>query len=211
MRMPGAFLPHAWTLDAGVLDTVALTSALTHDDATSTAACVAFAELLRGVLSRNAHVDDGFFWESYVALARPLEGEVRLASRVPGDDFVGPCWRLVAERVPEALQAGDSALDAGNRWYSGAFLLETVPSVLFLLERYRDDPEECLLRAVNDHWDNDTIAAIVGAFLGALHGAEAFLGRWHAGLLGRTTTNDDGRVDAAYEELRRYGGSGLRD
>ena len=57
-----------------------------------------------------------------------------------------------------------------------------------------NDPEEAILRAVNDTHDNDTIAAIVGAAVGALHGAVRFPLRWRRHLLGRTGANDDGRV-----------------
>ena len=50
------------------------------------------------------------------------------------------------------------------------------------------------MRAVNDTRDNDTIAAIVGAVVGALHGEDALPARWRQGLLGRTREADDGRV-----------------
>ncbi len=56
------------------------------------------------------------------------------------------------------------------------------------------DPEEAIVRAVNDTRDNDTVAAIVGAAVGALHGAEALPKRWRDGLLGRTGADDDRRV-----------------
>lgn len=211
MRVPGAFLPHAWTVDAGTLDTVALSSALTHDHASSTAACVAFARMLAEILWSGPSVPSGYFWETFVETARPLEGSQRLPSRVPGDDYCGPIWKLVEDRVPQALQSGASVAQACNGWYSGAFLLETVPSVLFLLERYRDDPEEAMIRAVMDTWDNDTVAAIVGSIMGAMHGEDAFPVRWRKNLTGRTTADDDGRVDEAFAQLRRYGGNGLRD
>ena len=42
--------------------------------------------------------------------------------------------------------------------------------------------------------DNDTIAAIVGAAVGALHGEAALPKRWRDNLLGRTMEADDGRV-----------------
>jgi ADP-ribosylglycohydrolase len=54
-------------------------------------------------------------------------------------------------------------LDACNRWHSGAYLLETIPSALYILMNYTHDLEEAIVRAVNDTYDNDTIAAIVGA------------------------------------------------
>jgi ADP-ribosyl-[dinitrogen reductase] hydrolase len=48
--------------------------------------------------------------------------------------------------------------------------------------------------AVNDTKDNDTVAAIVGAAVGALHGASALPQRWTAGLAGRIAENDDGEL-----------------
>ncbi len=35
--------------------------------------------------------------------------------------------------------------------------------MLYILERHGNDPEEAIVRAVNDTWDNDSIPAIVGA------------------------------------------------
>ena len=73
-------------------------------------------------------------------------------------------------------------------------MLETVPSVIYILMRHADNLEEAIVRAVNDTKDNDTIAAIVGAAVGALHGKEAIPKRWIQNLPGRTTDCDDGKV-----------------
>ena len=67
-----------------------------------------------------------------------------------------------------------------------------------------DDPEEALVRAVNDTRDNDTVGAIVGAAVGALHGTEALPDRWRRGLLGRTRADDDGRVFELIEKARHF-------
>ena len=56
--------------------------------------------------------------------------------------------------------------------------------------------------SVNDTRDNDTIAAIVGAAVGALHGREALPDRWVDKLTGRTTDSDDGRVFELIEKAR---------
>ena len=98
-------------------------------------------------------------------------------------------------------------VDAAEDWHSSAYLLETVPTVLHILARHGHDPEETIVRAVNDTWDNDTIAAIVGAAVGALHGAAALPRRWVEGLLGRTREHDDGRV---HDLLLRAGALLLR-
>lgn len=101
------------------------------------------------------------------------------------------------------FRTGGMALEACNGWYSGAYLRETLPSVLYILMRHGHDPEEAIVRAVNDTRDNDTVAAIVGAAVGALHGGAALPKRWRRGLTGRTAERDDGRIDTLLAEARR--------
>jgi ADP-ribosyl-[dinitrogen reductase] hydrolase len=108
-------------------------------------------------------------------------------------EFEGTLSAFLTGCAPIFEQARPARV-ACQLWYSGAFLLETMPSVLYILSRHAGDPEEAMIRAVNDTWDNDTIASIVGGALGALHGADAFPPRWIEGLLGRTRAEDDGRV-----------------
>jgi ADP-ribosylglycohydrolase len=60
--------------------------------------------------------------------------------------------------------------------------------------KHADDPEEALIRAVNDTYDNDTIAAIVGAAVGAVHGKDALSKQWIDNLSGRTRESDDGKI-----------------
>jgi len=96
--------------------------------------------------------------------------------------------------VPAAIKADKDVRWACQEWYSGAYLLETMPSVLYILSRHAHDPEEAVVRAVNDTKDNDTIAAIVGAAMGALHGEAAFPRHWRENLLGRTCEDDDGKL-----------------
>jgi ADP-ribosyl-[dinitrogen reductase] hydrolase len=79
--------------------------------------------------------------------------------------------------------------------------------VLHVLARHAGDPEEAIVRAVNDTKDNDTVAAIVGACVGALHGRAGLPSRWIDGLRGRTAARDDGRVFALLAEARVRWGS----
>jgi hypothetical protein len=144
--------------------------------------------------------------EIFVDAARPIEGEPKLRSRVPGELYEGPLWRFVEQRVLTALREGKPTSEALGAWYSGAYLLETMPTVLYLVARLLDEPQECLLRAVNDTYDNDTIAALCGAALGARHGFDAFPRPWREGLLGRTGPEDDGHVFTVVDRLKRLGG-----
>jgi ADP-ribosyl-[dinitrogen reductase] hydrolase len=81
--------------------------------------------------------------------------------------------------------------------------LETVPTVIYILMRHGHEPEEAIVRAVNDTKDNDTVAAIVGAAVGALHGRGGLPARWIYNLLGRTTASDDGQVFGLLEKARQ--------
>jgi ADP-ribosylglycohydrolase len=104
--------------------------------------------------------------------------------------------------LPVAWEEGWTVEEASDRWYSGAYLLETVPTVLCVLARHGGDVEEAIVRAVNDTIDNDTAGAIVGAAVGALHGRAALPERWIEGLAGRTYESDDGRVFELIELAR---------
>jgi ADP-ribosylglycohydrolase len=105
-------------------------------------------------------------------------------------------------RLATARNNGQSLFDAQQTWGSGAYLLETMPSVLYTLELHGHDPAEAIVRAVNDTYDNDTVAAIVGAAVGALHGASALPARWREGLTGRTGPSDDGAMFAMMTAAR---------
>jgi ADP-ribosylglycohydrolase len=176
---------------------------LTHNDRASTASCVALVEVLWRCLGLETPPASDWWLETFLAVERPLEGQTAYRSRVPGDRFVGPLWRFIEERVEAALDERLTVVEACDRWYSGAYLLETVPSVLYILASHGHDPEEAIVRAVNDTWDNDTIGAIVGAAMGALHGRDTLPARWRAGLLGRTSIGDDGRVFELIELARQ--------
>ena len=156
---------------------------------------LAFVRLLGDLLGRDTPPAPEWWLDRYLETARELELDRPYAPRGGAyPDFRGPLWRYVEEVVPPAWAEGLSVRDAGRRWYSGAYLLETVPSVLYVLMRHGEDPEEAIVRAVNDTKDNDTVAAIVGAAAGALHGRSRLPGRWVENLLGRTRAHDDGEA-----------------
>jgi len=195
MRIAPVLLPHLPNPSPELWADAALAAMITHDDRGSTASCIAFVALLWELLDRDDAPAPEWWLDTFVATARELEGSAtRYTPRTPRIEYEGPIWRFADERVRKALAEGRDVIDAGNACYSGAYLLETVPSVLYILCRHGHDPEEAIVRAVNDTWDNDTAAAIVGAAVGALHGRRALPERWIAGLLGRTADNDDGEV-----------------
>jgi len=205
MRIAPVRIPHLKTGSADLWVDTALAASVTHNDPGSTAACVAFVSILWGLLTMSRPPEPGWWVERYVEVARGIEGDAEHASRSGAfADYRGSVWRFVAEMVPKAHAEGLSVRDACNRWYSGAYLLETVPCLLYILMQYADDPEAAMVRAVNDTLDNDTVGAIVGAAVGALHGKQSLPERWITGLLGRTSEADDGWVSELLARARDF-------
>lgn len=195
MRIAPALLPHLLTGTEALWTDTLLAAAITHNEPGSLAACVAFIAMLWELLHAAGPPEPEWWVERYVAVASQVEGDTHYPPRnLDGAGYDGTLWEFVQHRVPEAYRQELTVLEACNSWYSGAYLLETVPSVLYILMRHGHDPEEAIIRAVNDTRDNDTIAAIVGAAVGALHGAAALPDGWKDNLLGRTGADDDGRL-----------------
>jgi hypothetical protein len=157
--------------------------------------------------------EPGWWVEEFVRVVRPLDDMPYFPplrhppARLAG--FRGTLCDQIEQHVWRAWMDGWTVRQAcdpyGRGWGSGPFLFETVPSVLYVLMRHGHDFEAAVTHAVLDTRDNDSIAAIVGAVLGALHGKDAIPGRWVRGLSGRTRgadVEDDGQVFRLIEQAR---------
>jgi ADP-ribosylglycohydrolase len=208
MRIAPILVPHLRQPTSALWADTALAAMTTHNDTASIASCVAFEAMLWDLLAMEAAPPPEWWLETLAAHVASLELQDKVYGP-RGGRFVGWSGRLSAFLVQHVFEAEARILpvvDACNEWYSGAYLLETVPSALYILMRYGHDPEEAIVRAVNDTCDNDTIAAIVGAAVGALHGKDTLPRHWRDGLLGRTRSSDDGRVFELIAEAReRFG------
>jgi ADP-ribosylglycohydrolase len=195
MRIAPMIIPHLKTQTGDLWIDTALSAMMTHNDSASISSCLAFVYMLRELIQMDEPPEPLWWPETFVKIAKDLECDETYQPRGGAyQDYQGPLWRFIEEKVVPTYEVGLSCLDACNLWHSGAYLLETVPSVIYILMKYGHDPEEAIIRAVNDTCDNDTIAAIVGAVVGALHGRRKLPERWFRGLLGRTDYMDDGRV-----------------
>jgi len=204
MRIAPVVLLHPRDSSAALWLDTALASIVTHRDACSVASCVAFVDLLARLLRLRSPPRKDWIVTTFLDTVRQVCSDQRYRAR--GGRFADweGCFPDYLELVLGEARRNDwSTREACDAWCSGAYLLETVPSVLWILERHADDPEEAIVRAVNDTNDNDTIAAIVGAAVGALHGGNALPRRWEMGLLGRTTADDSGRVFRLVESAIR--------
>lgn len=195
MRIAPAVLPHLRAPSPALWSDAAVLTMITHNDPAAIGASVAFVDLLWRLLGSDSVPPRGGWLEPFVSKLREVEDDApRYTPNKQGLGGPTSLWSFTQRHVSAALDADLDAATACNSWYSGAYLLETVPSVLYILERHGHDPEEAIVRAVNDTKDNDTVAAIVGAAVGALHGRSALPERWLTGLAGRTEADDDGEL-----------------
>jgi len=110
-------------------------------------------------------------------------------------------------RVRELLLQKASGAAAHRLLGSGVRTRESVPFALFLALRYVEEPLQGLLAAVNAGGDTDTVAAMTGSILGALHGTEIFPADWLE-LLEKGEDGVQGLLEVAdglYELARRRG------
>lgn len=204
MRIAPMVIPHLKSNDSGLWTDTALSALITHNDTLSISACIAVINMIWQLFDMTKQPEPNWWIEQYVAIAKDLEQDKIYKPR--GGEFSsykGFAWKFIQEKVLWAYNKGLTISDACNSWYSGAYLLETIPSVIYILMCYGDNLEEAIVRAVNDTKDNDTIAAIVGAMVGALHGKSKIPERWISNLSGRTTDRDDGKVFKIIEDTKK--------
>lgn len=208
MRIAPVVIPHLRQPSVKLWEDAAVASMLTHNDAGSTASCVAFIAMLWDLLGMSEPPSSTWWLERYLEVASQLEGETTYKPRGGRweGQYADSLHGFVRVAVGWAEREGIDTVEACNAFHSGAYLLETMPCVILLLTRYGHDPQEAIVRAVNDTKDNDTIAAIVGAAVGALHGRAGLDEDWIDNLTGRTTRDDDGRVFELLEQAcERFG------
>jgi ribA/ribD-fused uncharacterized protein len=194
MRIAPVIVPHLKNPSTELWADTVLAGMLTHNDRASTGSCLALVNLIWETLSLKSAPQPSWWLDTFCTTLRQVEGDTKYKSRTPFIPYEGTLWQFTESNVCKALDEGLSVDEACNRWHSAAYLLETVPSVIYILCKRGDSFEEGVMSAVNNTWDNDTTAAIVGAVLGALHGRKGIPERWIDGLLGRTAEEDDGKV-----------------
>lgn len=79
---------------------------------------------------------------------------------------------------------------------------EAVTCALWAFIRNWPDPEECLVRAVGLGGDTDTVAALAGALVGALHGTSWIPLRWYENIENTEAVGRDGLIQIGRQLAR---------
>ncbi len=113
-------------------------------------------------------------------LVRLLDGEglqPAVAAAVAGAPE--PFANEIAERLEDARAMVDlPAIHATGEVGRSCYLPNTFPAMLHVLLRHGDDPEMALLESVRAGGDNASRTAVLGAWLGAVHGPTAWPAAW---------------------------------
>ena len=206
MRIAPMLVPFVRSPSTDLWADTALSAIVTHNDAASTSACLAFVAMLWQLLG----MDDA---AGAVVVAAPLRRARRATSKARpgyaprGGAFVGVRRAALAVRRRAAgRRRGRGPQRRARPASSGApapTCSRRCPACSTSSRGTPRDPEEALVRAVNDTKDNDTIAAIVGAAVG-----RAARRRGTAGALGRAAPAaarapyDDGEVQRIMARAR---------
>ncbi|MFN7799483.1 ADP-ribosylglycohydrolase family protein [Gemmatimonas sp.] len=197
MRITPMLLPHLRTGGTALWTDTALATAVTHNEPLAIASSVAWVALLWRLLNGDVPETPVEWLDTYTEVLRVLDDGQQYDTRVtagPLQHWRGSLSQLLHTYVRDAVTRGTPVRIAAQQWFSGAFLLETGPTVLHIVAQHGHDPREALLVAVNDTRDNDTIASIVGGAMGAAHGTAWIPAEWRTQLLGRINGDDDGRL-----------------
>jgi len=202
MRISPVIIPHVRVPSKELWADTVLSTMLTHNDPLAISSSVAFVNILWKLLQTSEVPSPEWWINEYVKVAARVEGITRYRTRRKGISYSGPGFEFINTYVRKAVNNEEDILKFSNKVGSGAYLIETVAFVLYVLSIYSCDPEEAVIKAVTYSKDSDTIGAIVGSAVGALHGSESFPRRWIRGLTGRLSYRDDGRVFRLLDRLK---------
>lgn len=201
---------------------VILDTMMTHNDVLAIGSSLAYVDMLANLLILDNPPDASIVLNRFCSILSETVGKSRYQQRysskfsivfklkallrgesifIYGNDDPS---NFINRTVTYALQNNVSVEEFGNQIGSGAYLLETVPVFLYILLKNLDKPKNAILDAVNYTKDNDTIAAIVGAAVGAMYGRNAFKDSWVTQLSGRIRENDDGTIFKLIEETKYF-------
>jgi len=195
MRIAPMVLPYLRNPHPSLYADAALDAMITHNSFGSNAACVAFIKMLWELLCMTGIPKPEWWIDTFCTVAKDLEGDAKSQSPNPAHaEYEGSLCGFTRDMCNRALAKGLTVEDACNLWGSGGDLFETMPSVLYILTTHASNPEEAIVRAATDTHDSDSIAAIVGAAVGALHGLTGIPERWVKNLTGRIREGGGGQV-----------------
>ena len=153
----------------------------------------AFGRAIAEVTHRDERAIEGAIYVAEMAAAcarSPLDSQRFVIQSEARQVVRHPQFGSALDQAQDLAGTDVSTHEAAKICGTSGFVIHTVPFATFIFLRYGDDPLFALTEAVSAGGDTDSIGAIVGGWLGALHGAKRMPGklldRIHDGPFGPT-------------------------
>jgi ADP-ribosylglycohydrolase len=208
MRIAPVVVPHI-NHPMGLYSDAVLDTMLTHNDSLAIASSVAYVDMLWDFIHKQSgEIDKEEQLKKFSKIVSSITGGETCTTRREVDDglfnndiYSGDAGIFIEKCVNLGLKEKWKTIEFHRKIGSGAFLMETVPTALFIILNNIDEPRQAIIESVNYTRDNDTIAAIVGAAVGALHGKKFLDNDWIENLSGCVKGNDEGAVQRMIKEV----------
>ena len=210
MRISPVIIPNLKSKENFLVDAI-LDTMMTHNDPLAIASSVAFTDMLWTFVNNEKTINRNKIIERFCFIIEKVTGNETYETRDIGTKYKGDAATFIKEQIYKAIEDDLEVKEFGKKVGSGAFLLETVPTAIYIISKFLDDPQNAIIQAVNFTKDNDTIASIVGAAMGSLHGKSAFRKEWIADLSGRLLRHSrDKEIFELLKSVENYIDSGLK-
>jgi Ca-activated chloride channel family protein len=172
-RIAPILIPHCGRPDASLWREVSLATSLTHNDNAALVSSLGYVALLWDLLAASQLPDPKWYLDRFASAIQGLETGKKYdpqARRFRGTPYLVSVFLKTV--IPEARAKKLTVDQVCKGWGSGPYLLECLPTLLYILERHAHDPHEALRQATSNSLEPHSLGALVGASVGALHGPQ---------------------------------------
>ncbi|MEM3227683.1 MAG: ADP-ribosylglycohydrolase family protein [Candidatus Micrarchaeaceae archaeon] len=206
MRIAPVIIPFLGGTKESLYSDTVLATIMTHNSALAIGSSVAFIDLLRKFITLNSPPKDMAYIKEFTECLDAFTSDTKyeIRSKKVKSDSPRTAYGFISKALEYGSKKNMSTEEFSNYFGSGAYVLETDTILLYILSRYIGKPQEAIIQAVNYTRDNDTVASVVGAAMGALYGTAAFKNSWIEGLSGRIRKHDDGKIFDMIKQTKRF-------
>jgi ADP-ribosylglycohydrolase len=149
----------------------ALATMVTHRDSMAMTASAGYTVLLGELLRCPQVPEPEFYLRTFLRAIEGMEkGEPYSCNAPAFHGWSGHLVDFLPTAISRAREYSWTLAEAKEAWGNGPYLLEVVPTVLYALELHAQDPWTAIDEVSRESMEADTLAMLVGACVGALHG-----------------------------------------
>lgn len=172
-RVAPLLIRHARQPDACLWSEGCLATMLTHNDNLALVSSLGTLALLWDLLGADGPLNADEYSTRFQEAISGLEVESYAVASGRFKGWKGRLSQFLDLAMPDARNKKLSVAQVVRGWGSGPYLLELVPTLLYILERHGHEPKQALLAATTDVLEAASLGPLVGAAVGALHGPQA--------------------------------------